>query len=326
MSRAPFETRVIVVANHGYIGRIGEMAARVATNANLAKVAKETGLLKHLSTLDRSSKTNKADHPLGTVVEALLGAIHEDSGKDMNAVRRAMNQMGLRLPEWYRAGLISDRPDLRKARSKLDRPRAKKRLELLARRQDTVDQGLAEHSDSDRGGLYFRYHPTEEQATSDGDFEALDAARARLDDMGTDEERFEGYDIEHDILEDANSMKAYLEDPDADQPGLETPATRRERIGSTAAELTSSSWKAVMRGSSGSPVETETAQRQGSARLPTADFDSAIGAFMVESDGSLEDREIAGEPTWPVRHGWAPQQCQITLDVALSNKPIQRRD
>jgi hypothetical protein len=40
--------------------------------------------------------------------------------------------------------------------------------------------------------------------------------------------------------------------------------------------------------------------------------------MMLESDDSPNAR---GVREWPVRHGWFPQRCEITLDVALSKKP-----
>lgn len=41
---------------------------------------------------------------------------------------------------------------------------------------------------------------------------------------------------------------------------------------------------------------------------------------MVDSDDSSMKRELASGNEWPIRHGWFPQRCQITLDVALSKK------
>lgn len=41
---------------------------------------------------------------------------------------------------------------------------------------------------------------------------------------------------------------------------------------------------------------------------------------MIESDDSQMKRELASGNEWPIRYGWFPQRCQITLDIALSKK------
>ena len=68
--------------------------------------------MRHIRFLNPEIQESTTDHPLGTVVEALLGAIHEDSGKDMEAVRRAMHMMGLTLPTWYTARSTLFQPEL----------------------------------------------------------------------------------------------------------------------------------------------------------------------------------------------------------------------
>jgi hypothetical protein len=116
-----FEPHALAIIDRGSsIGRAGEIVSQVATNANLADVAKETGLVRHMSFLDPKIKERTNDHILGTIVEALLGAIHEDSGKNMEAVRRAMHLMGLSLPKWYMAKSLSNQPESKKARADLD--------------------------------------------------------------------------------------------------------------------------------------------------------------------------------------------------------------
>jgi dsRNA-specific ribonuclease len=363
--------RAIVVANRYCIGRIGAVASALATNANLANVANEIGLVKHIGLLDPRIKERVNEHRLGTIMEALLGAIHEDSGKDIGAVRRAMHQMGLALPLWYTTNLKSyrrkyrseanqldlqetepelDQSDLHKVKSnqdpQLDSPdlqeaeyesshavirktRSSKRfnmrnirknggLEALHMRLEEAGQGPFEKSDSDQRRLGYEYRASRKQATSDEDFEALDAARARIDDMGADEESSLDHDTEHAVLEDADSKQTQIRDQDADQTGLETSATQQEITKPAAAEFTSSSWRQLVLESAAASSEPETAKRKNRAKLPATDFDSAIGAMMLESDDSPNAR---GVREWPVRHGWFPQRCEITLDVALSKKP-----
>jgi hypothetical protein len=389
-----FETHATVVANRDCIGRVGEMANQVATNANLANVAKEIGLVKHIGILDLKTKERTNEHQLGTIMEALLGAIHEDSGKDIAAVRCAMHKMGLALPKWYmaksgsyhvylqkdrsefdppdfhKATSESSQPDLQEGRSGPDQPepqmvrseldppdlqktrfkmephdwqRTKSKssiaiirkthstkrgnmrnirknggLEALHMRQEEAGQNPFENKDLGQRRLGYEHRTSEKQVTSDEDFEALDAARARLDDMATDEESSLDYDSAHAVLENADSKQTHLGDQDADQTGLETSATQQESTEPTAAEFTSSSWRQLVLESAAASIEPETAKRRNRAKSPATDFDSAIGAMMLESDESPMERKLVGGKEWPVRHGWFPQCCEITLDVALS--------
>ncbi|GAB7326132.1 hypothetical protein MBLNU13_g10142t1 [Cladosporium sp. NU13] len=194
-------------------------------------------------------------------------------------------------------------------------------LETLYKPQEKEDRGLSEHKDLGEGSFGYRYQITEEQATNDEDLEALDSAAARLYDMGTDEEICEDYDTEHAVLEDANSEQTHLGDQDADRTSLETSTTHQESIEPTAAAFTNSSWRELMRGSGDSEREHETAPRQKAAKSPATDFDRTLGAMMLEeNDGSPMKHELVGAREWPVRHGWFPQRCQITLDVALSKE------
>lgn len=354
----------------------------MATNANLADVAKEIGLVRHLGSLDPRIKERTNEHHLGTIVEALLGAIHEDSGKDIAAVRRAMHQMGLMLPDWYtfsrsasysrdlqkarfelktldlhkdtsepsqpdlqKAGFEISRPELQRAKPELNQPelqnarsesdhvsirkihpeklppkRERRRLKAFRQFQDKINQGLPEDENSNQGSTRYQFQTIEEQVTSDEDFETLDATRARLDDMSTDEKSPEDYYTEHAVVEDVESKQAHLEDQDANQTYLETSATHQESIEPTAAEFTSSSWKELIRRNDDSSPEPETAPRQKRTESPVPESDKAMRALMMERDGSLVERELVGGGEWPARHGWFPQRCQITLDVVLSKK------
>jgi hypothetical protein len=380
-----FEPHAIAIANRDSIGRVGEVVNHLVTNAKLADIAKETGLVKHVSFLNPKIKEKTNEHVLGTVVEALLGAIHEDSGKDMEAVRRAMHMMGLVLPTWYTARSKLYQPELQKARAEFDQPefqkaraaleqydlqkaragldqpdlrshpnrsdlhedkselhrivvqkqepakkssrRERRRLETLHKPQEKVDRGLSEHMDLDEGSFGYRYRIAEEQATSDEDLEALDAAPVWRYHSDTHEEICEDYGTEHAVLEDANSDQTHFGDQDADRTGLETPTTHQERIEPTAAKLTSSSWRELMRGSGDSQRELGTTPKQKSDKSTATEFDRAMGAMMLEEcDGSLVEHELVGRSEWPVRHGWFPQRCQITLDVALSKQPDAKEE
>lgn len=171
----------------------------------------------------------------------------------------------------------------------------------------------------DEGSSGHRFRIAEEQATSDGDLEALDAAPVWRYHSGPHEEICEDYGTEHAVLEDANSEQTHLGDQDADRMGLETPTTHQESIEPTAAEYNSSSWMKLIRESGDAQRDPETTPKQKSTRSPATDFDRALGAIMMEeSDGSPMEHELVSEREWPVRHGWFPQRCQITLDVALS--------
>lgn len=76
-----------------------------------------------------------------------------------------------------------------------------------------------------------------------------------------------------------------------------------------------------MRVSGDSQREPETTPKEKTVKRSATDFDRAMGAMMMEeSDGSMSEHELVGGMEWPVRHGWFPQRCQITLDVALSKK------
>lgn len=373
VSLVPFEMGAIAVANRYCIGRIGAIASAVATNANLAHVARGIGLVKHIVILDPRIKERVNEHRLGTIMEALLGAIHEDSGKDIGAVRRAMHQMGLTLPKWYTVDSKSyqkhlekyssepNQPDLQEVKSELNqfelhkaksnqdpqpdspdlqeatpkpshavvrKTNSSKRLNMRNIRkngglqaphmgQEKICQDPFENRDLDERPLGYEYRISEKQVTSDDDFEALDAARARLDDVATDEESSMDYDTERAVLENADSKQTHLGDQNADQTGLEASAAQQESTEPTAAAFTSSSWRKLVLESAAASIAPKTAKRRNRNKSPAIDFDSAIGAMMLESDDSPIKRKLVDREEWPVRHGWSPQRCEITLEVAL---------
>lgn len=305
VSLVSFEPHALAIDDRDFIANVDGILAQVVSNANLAETAKEIGLVRHMSVLNPGIKDRGTDHILGTIVEALLGAIHEDSGKNMEAVRRAMYLMGLTLPESYIA------KSSRKQRLLKSIKREVKRLrEHRHTLQDEIHQNLSEHKDLDEGSLGHRYQIAEEQATNYEDLEALDSAPERLYDMGTDAEISEDYVTDHAFLEDADSNQIHLGD---DQTGLEASVTHQESNESTDAGFTSSSWRQFMRKSGDSPRKLETVPGQGRAKPTSSDFDRAMEAIMF------------GESEWPVRHGWYPQHCQITLDVAMSKNPHDKK-
>ena len=320
-------------------GYVSGLVSRLVTNANLATMAKDIGLVTHVGLLDHNIDKASSDKTLGTLMEALVGAIHEDSGKDTEAVRTAMHRMGLKLPDMYT--IKSKLRQGTRERRKLERIR-KFPKERSLRSHDTAERDLHESEDMDQEDPGYRYQTIREEATDDVDFGAMHDARARLDDLGADQESYDKHDTDQDFLEDADPDQTYLEDADqvsledhdADLTSLQTPATPQENLRCTTAELGSSSWKELMLATDDSPKDTKATK-----------FDSAIGALALAEDDSPLDfgnlaRRMTGKPLLDpstasehvVRrvaghacHDWFPQHCQITLDVALSDRPIRLR-
>jgi len=73
-------------------GTGNQLVQTIACNANLAKVATKIGFDKHVVTAQSIVPTQSM---LATTMEAVIGAIDCDSGEDANAVRDAMNKVGL---------------------------------------------------------------------------------------------------------------------------------------------------------------------------------------------------------------------------------------
>jgi len=140
------------------IGKVGTKISPVVSNANLARIAKDTGLLKHIQVLDPSISAITSVHRLGTIMEALVGAIHEDSGKDAEAVRGAMNRMGLTLPPnlyTAKARRILQKPNFAEARTK-DLGRLDGKSGRSQGLQGPADQLISEHADMDQEDLGHR--------------------------------------------------------------------------------------------------------------------------------------------------------------------------
>lgn len=66
----------------------------IAGNTNLARVGRECGLDPHIIT-NPGHRGPISDKTLATTVEAILGAVFRDSGKDLVAVKNAMQKMGI---------------------------------------------------------------------------------------------------------------------------------------------------------------------------------------------------------------------------------------
>jgi dsRNA-specific ribonuclease len=67
------------------------------SNQHLSVVALENGLAKYVGEVDlepSETYTGASERNLGTIMEALLGAIHEDCGQDSRVVRSAISRMG----------------------------------------------------------------------------------------------------------------------------------------------------------------------------------------------------------------------------------------
>ena len=80
------------IANRDNTGTGNQLVQTIGCNANLAKVATRIGLDEYIVTAQGIVPPQSL---LATTMEAVLGAIDCDSGEDANAVRKAMNMVGL---------------------------------------------------------------------------------------------------------------------------------------------------------------------------------------------------------------------------------------
>ena len=82
----------MAIANSTVPGTGNQLVQTIGCNANLAKVATRIGLNEYIITAQGIAPPQSL---LATAMEAVLGAIDCDSGEDPNAVRNAMNMVGL---------------------------------------------------------------------------------------------------------------------------------------------------------------------------------------------------------------------------------------
>lgn len=76
------------------VGVGNNLVSTVGSNARLAQTAREIGLGNHVI-LHPGHWGPISERTLATTLEALLGAIYLDSGKDMNEVKTSMTMLGL---------------------------------------------------------------------------------------------------------------------------------------------------------------------------------------------------------------------------------------
>lgn len=282
----------------------------------MADVAKEIGLATHLGILDKRTSEKTSDKALGTIMEALMGAIHEDSGKDCEAVRSAMHQMGLHLPEWYtsqspilpnsfpgdarpnRPGQVIKGTN-QKARLKLERAQVfgdRRAAAARPRGSSHIEQNICDDEDADQEG-------PKDSDSQVAESQATDFADISLDALAAARESFEDLDLEHEDFEDDDSSHDLPEDADIKQGDLGYLDTHRTR-----------------------------------AEHPTTDqgHHEGEGTLVGASDGELseipavEPNSLVRRVLWPPDlewhgHHWVPQHCQITLDVALSKKSQNKK-
>jgi dsRNA-specific ribonuclease len=77
---------------NNFLGTSNQLVQTIGCNANLAKVATKIGLDAYIVTAQNIVPPQSL---LATTMEAVLGAIDCDSGEDANAVRKAMEMVGL---------------------------------------------------------------------------------------------------------------------------------------------------------------------------------------------------------------------------------------
>lgn len=76
-------------------GTGNKLVQSIASNANLAKVARDIGLDKYIVLHPGQASSAPTERTLATALEAVLGAIDYDSGESAGAVRTAMGMIGL---------------------------------------------------------------------------------------------------------------------------------------------------------------------------------------------------------------------------------------
>jgi ribonuclease-3 len=76
-------------------GHGNNLVSTIGSNINLAATAREAGLEEHVI-VHPGHRGNVSDKTLATTIEALLGAVYLDSGKNIEGVSNAMNLLGLK--------------------------------------------------------------------------------------------------------------------------------------------------------------------------------------------------------------------------------------
>lgn len=272
------------------------------SNEHLAVVATEIGLDKAL-TGKLEGSTSLSSKNLGTTMEALLGAIHEDSGKDPRPVRHAMSRMGL---------LVSFKEIMRRRQSIKDLSKQLKYDEKLGSQRALRNSKDLEDAETD----------------ADADQELLDAS---IDELK--KEIVDG-NSRRQLMRQARSqakMKAKMAKFEKRSPRLSrlhkfgspgAPSADRKALDDADAEQEDLEEGDAVRENFDLDIDQELLDAQWSAG------DMSEQGSLIGSDGTAMEprgsKSLRHDPEWH-QHQWVPQHCQITLEVAQSGRMIRRK-
>lgn len=268
-------------------------------------VATEIGLDKHLlAFLEYKDALPMNTRSLGTTMEALLGAIHEDSGKDPRPVRVAMSRMGLLVPfkeiMRRRNSIKEISEDSTKDDEKLGSWRSLRSTKDLegadADADANVDQELLDALIAERHKHIINGNPRNKAARAARRQAKVERKNIGFQRRGTkslsleargassaDREGLEDADVEQDDLEDADAVREDFDDPTIDQELLDAQFNEGD----------------------------------------LSEHDSLMGSGGTAMEPDLPE-PLTDEPVWG-QHGWVSQHCQITLEVAQSGRMIRRK-
>jgi hypothetical protein len=259
------------------------------SNHHLAVAALQHGLGKHLAPSD----VHLGEKLLGTIMEALLGAIYEDCGRDSRVVRSAMTQMGLRVS-----------PDEWKSR------RDSVRNFWLDYKEKTRIVGYKEFWEEIQG---------EAQGETEG--ETQGETQGEIQKEPWKETRKE--------TRKETSKKAWKE-IQKQETRRKSPRTRRWRFPKELQRTISLEKRepVVASGFGSGDLEEQAAAGENFEDIVNSYY-SLEDASSRASDGSSMESEssehLTQDPVWR-QHGWVSQHCQITLEVAQSKRAIRRRE
>jgi hypothetical protein len=280
------------------------------SNLHLSVVALENGLAKYVRQPDlEPSETYKGatERNLGTIMEALLGAIHEDCGQDSRVVRSAMSRMGLKVsPENWRL------------------------------RQDEVLEIWTEHVLRPRRGTarYDAEHPhvALNQNAEDFQEETQEETQKKTPEATPKYSK----KSRSTLRREAKALKLL---------GMRTKrfaGSRSLSLENHEGPIPSMLGKGNLDESADNEENSEDGLTFGKGNLEEwadddEDFEDVINShYLIEgeslpvaSDGSLMEPELpklqTQDSVWR-QHGWVARHCQITLEVAQSKRVIRRKE
>lgn len=232
-------------------------------------------------------------------MEALLGAIHEDSGKDPRPVRLAMSRMGLLVPFkeiMRRRTSVKDLSKQLKDDEKFGSrrtPRNTKDLEDVETDAD-ADQELLDASIDELRKDINNGNPRK-QRTREARRQARVEAKTLFLMRGTKYLRFGdrgASSADQEVLKDADAEQEDSEDEDAVEENFDP------------------------------DIDQELLDAQFNEG-DMSEHGSQMGSDSTAMRPDLPE-PLAHDPEWH-QHGWAPQHCQITLEVAQSGRIIRRK-